>query len=392
MSKVATMKKPDAKPASAFAGLGDMLAGGFDQMLTSDASEQMVKLDDIEIVEQVREEFEDAEGENSLADLGASLRKQQLQAILLRPNKPGSAKPYLLVAGERRVRGARIEGLAELRAVIKPMTDDEAEEAQFAENIHRKNLTQIEEAKRIQRDLDQLGSVEAVLAKHNKSRPWLSKVLSLLNLPEQAKRLVRENVSADLEVINAVKTIEKADPKKAAELVDDLKATRGKANAREKVAAVKDEVKPSKKAKEAAKKDTGGSVATPKDRRHEEPSQGDIFAPAKPPKGGKAAPAPIKPTEILTQSYINIFEHGSSPQVLLDVMKPEDREAAEAWLLTFYEAGKQSKDTGKAVIQGFRNGQFATDGDGAFALVAFLHGADQGAKFNILNIFGSVKQ
>lgn len=390
MSKVATMKKPDAKPASAFAGLGDMLAGGFDHMLTSDASEQMVKLDDIEIGVQVREEFEDADGENSLADLGASLRKQQLQAILLRPNRPGNAKPYLLVAGERRVRGARMEGLTELRAVIKPMTDEEAEEAQFAENIHRKNLTQIEEAKRIQRDLDQLGSVEAVLAKHNKSRPWLSKVLSLLNLPEQAKRLVRENVSADLEVINAVKTIEKADPKKAAELVDELKATRGKANAREKVTAAKNEVKPPKKGRDAPKQDAGGSVATAKDRRHEEPSQGDVFAPAKQGKGGKAAP--LKPTEILTQSYINIYEHGSKPQMLLDVMKPADREAAEAWLRTFYEAGKQSKDTGKAVIQGFRNGQFAADGDGAFALVAFLHGADQGAKFNMLNILGSVKQ
>jgi ParB family chromosome partitioning protein len=377
------------KTENAFAGLGDMLAGGFDQLLTSDASEQMVNLDDIEIVKQVREEFEDAEGENSLADLGASLRKQQIQAILLRPNKPGSAKPYLLVAGERRVRGAYIGGLTELRAVIKPMTDEEAEEAQFAENIHRKNLTQIEEAKRIQRDLDQLGSVEAVLAKHNKSRPWLSKVLSLLNLSEQAQRLVRENVSADLEVINGVKIIEKADPEKAAQLVDDLKASRGKANAREQVAAVKDKVKPSKKTKVAQ---SGGSVATPKDRSQEHPGQGDIFASEKSPKGSQAASASIKPTEILTQSYINIFEHGSDPKMLLDVMKKDDRDAAEAWLLTFYEAGKQSMNTGKAVIQGFRNGQFATDGDGAFALVAFIHGADPAATFSIVNIFGSVRQ
>ena len=130
------------------------------------------------------------------------------------------------------------------------MTDEEAEDAQLAENIHRKNLTQIEEAMKIQRDLDRLGSVEAVLEKHHKSRPWLSKMLSLLNLPEQAKRLVIENVSADIEVINTVKTIEKLDPVKAKALVDDLKMTRGKENARDKVAAVKEEVKPSKKTKE----------------------------------------------------------------------------------------------------------------------------------------------
>ncbi|WP_278279162.1 hypothetical protein [Xylella fastidiosa] len=39
----------------------------------------------------------------------------------------------------------------------------------MAENIHRKNLTQIEEAKKIQRDLDKLGSVDAVLEKHQKA-------------------------------------------------------------------------------------------------------------------------------------------------------------------------------------------------------------------------------
>lgn len=390
MNNAATVKKAPG----AFAGLGDMLAGGFDQTLTTSDTMTKVAVVDVEVRVQVRDAENMEDEENSLDDLGDALVKRQLQNIVVRPNlewvEGGTAKRYILVAGERRFRAALLKGLTHLWALVADMTDEEAEDLQFAENIHRKNLTQIEVAKRVQRDLDQLGSVEAVLAKHKKSRPWLSKVLSLLNLPEQAKRLVRENVSADLEVINAVKTIEKADPKKAAELVDDLKANRGNANAREKVAAIKEQVKPSKK--NAAMADTPEALDEQRRRDAERAGQGDIFAPAKPPKGGKAAPAPIKPTEILTQCYINIFEHGSSPQVLLDVMKPEDREAVEVWLATFYEAGKQSKDTGKAVIQGFRNGQFATDGDGAFSLVAFLHGADQGAKFNIVNIFGSVKQ
>lgn len=381
-------KPAAAKPANAFAGLGDILAGGFDSGLTDDANDQMVKLDDIEIAPQVREEFED--DENSLADLGKSLRKEQLQSILLRPNPAGSAKPYRLVAGERRVRGARMEGLTELRARIKAMTDEEAEDAQFAENVHRKNLTQIEEAKRVQRDLDQLGSVDAVLAKYNKSRAWLSKITGLLHLPEQAKRLVKENISADVEVINTVKTIEKADPKKARELVDELKNSRGKGgkvNTRERVAAVKEEVKPSKKDKAAGKapKAGGGSVATPRDRSHEAPGQGDVFA------GAKTDASAVAPAEVLGQAYTNIFEFGSSPKTLLDVMKAEDREGVEAWLATFYEAGKQAKDAGRAVIQGLRNGQFAADGAGAFALVAFCHGADGHMKFNLLDVFGCVK-
>lgn len=373
--------KSAAKPANAYAGLGDMLAGGFDSGLTDDANDQMVKLDDIEIVAQVREELED--DENDLPSLGKSLRKAQIQSILLRPNPAGSAKPYRLVAGERRVRAARIEGLTELRARIKSMTDEEAEDAQFAENIHRKNLTQIEEAKRVQRDLDELGSVDAVLAKHSKSRAWLSKIISLLHLPEQAKRLVKENISADVEVINTVKTIEKADPKKAKALVDELKNSRGKTNTRERVAAVKEEVKPSKK--DRAPKDTGGTVATPRNRSQEEPGQTEIFA------GAKTQGGAVEPVEVLGRAYSNIFEFGSSPKTTLDVMRAGDREGVEAWLATFYEAGKQAKDAGRAVIQGMRNGQFAADGAGAFALVAFLHGTDGHKKFNLLDVFGCVK-
>lgn len=378
-----------APKSSAFAGLGDMLAGGFDQSLMSDAIPRtMYKLEDIEIEPQVREEFEDEE--NSLDELGESLAKAQIQPILLRK---GRLKPYLLVCGGRRFLAAERKGLVELWGDCRPdMTDEEAERIQFQENIQRKNLTQIEEAKRIQRDLDTLGSVEAVLAKHNKGRAWLSKILALLTLPEQAKRLVKENISADLEVINTVKTIEKANPQKAKALVDELRDSRGKVNARAKAAAVKEEVKPKKE-----KKDTGGSVATPRDRSQEDPGEGQIFAGAKADEDDdnqaptSAAPPALAPAETLGRAYVNLFEFGASPKTLLDLMQPDERESVEAWLLTFYEAGKQAKDSARAVMHGFRNGQFACDGDGAFALVAFLHGADSGAKFNLLNILGTVK-
>lgn len=73
-------------------------------------------------------------------------------------------------------------------------------------------------------------------------------------------------------------------------------------------------------------------------------------------------------------------------------MSKADKEAVESYLRTFYDAGKQANDVGRAVIQGIRKGQFSTDGDGAFALVAFLHGADSEAKFSVLNILGCVKE
>jgi ParB family chromosome partitioning protein len=243
--------------AGAFAGLGAMMAKGFDGSVTSDTSYQLVDLDQIEIRDQVREEFEDAE--NTLADLGRDLRKRQIQPILLRPNLKGAEKPFLLVSGERRVKAARLEGLTALAATVAIMTDEEAYDAQLSENIHRKNLTQVEEARRVQRDLEQLGSVEAVLAKYNKSRAWLSQITSLLTLPEHTKRLVSEDISADLALINAVKVVEKHAPERAAELVDQLKQTRGKADARKIVEEARAQVKPkpSKNADGAAKKAVG---------------------------------------------------------------------------------------------------------------------------------------
>ncbi|MEI7870307.1 MAG: hypothetical protein WCI11_20705 [Candidatus Methylumidiphilus sp.] len=57
---------------------------------------------------------------------------------------------------------SKLAGLEKIPAYIREMTDGEAEDAQFAENVHRKNLTQIETAKKLQRDVQRLGSVQAV--------------------------------------------------------------------------------------------------------------------------------------------------------------------------------------------------------------------------------------
>lgn len=377
MSKIAAAPKK-----SAYEGLGDILSGGFSEELGSSDHMTKIDLNEIEILEQVRDKDAMEDEENTLADLGDALAKRQAQNIVVRPNPmwtpTGTAKRYILVAGERRVRAARLKGITHLWALVAEMSDEEADEIQFAENVHRKNLTQIEEAKKVQHDLDKLGSVEAVLAKHNKSRAWLSKIMSLLHLPEQAKRLVKENISADLEVINTVKTIEKVNPTQARALVDDLKQTRGKVNARDKVAAVKEVVKPSKKTKPAQ----SGPVATPRDKTHEAPSAGSSRKPTD----------LTAPSELLAKAYMDIFEFKASPRTLLDVLPKEHVQAMDDWLRSYYDAGKQAKDVGAAVIRGFREGQFAADGDGGLQLVAFLHGADSNAKFSLLNILGAVKE
>lgn len=361
----------------------DALFGGVDN---PNEFPLVVNLDDIEIAKQVRDEFED--DDSSLADLGRSLRVCQLEEIGLRLNPPESEKPYLLFFGERRVRGARLEGLQTLRARVFDLTAEQARLMQFAENVHRKNLTMLEEAAQLQADLDQLGTAEAVAELHKKSTTWVSKRLGLLKLGPQAKRLVAENISADVELIGDVRAIEKLAPEKAAALVDDLKKTRGKKDARAIVEKVKDVVKPSKKKAEAQSKQQAfdakamqqgatGTTATAKDKRHEAP--GDVVT-------------SFNPEQLLSKAYAGIFEFGAKPRAVVDGWVFDELEAVEDHLNAFYEAGKQEKNISRGVILGFRKNVFAGDGAGAFALVAFLHGADSGVKFDLLNIVASVKE
>jgi len=367
--------------ANTFASVGNLLGSGFDvSLLAGNGQRAMFKLADIEVEAQVREEMED-EGQ-TIADLASSMEdKLQIQPVMLRKNRPGRAKPYLLVIGGRRFLAAEHNQWEELWGDYHPdMSDELAEEVQLAENIHRKNLTLQEEAKRVQRDLATLGTVDKVLAKHNKSRAWMSKILAMLNLPTQAKRLVKENISADLEVIHGVRQIEKVDEDRAERVVQTLKEGKGKINARALVESVKDEVKPSPK-KSAAK--AAGTVATPKDRSHEAPGPSSVLKTL-----GRNASSPA---ELLARLYTAIREKGVAPKAALDAMKPADREITTAWLQSFHEHGQKVKDIGVEVVRGFEDRMFAPDADGLVNMVAFLHGAT-GSKFSLLTILGALKE
>ena len=372
MSKVQNKEKGQSV-GNAFMGAADVLGTGVDALFGGSASDDfeiIVNLDDVEIRAQHRTELSDEA--NTLEELAESLKVRQIQAIVLNANPAGAEKPYRLVAGERRVRAARIAGLDTLRARVFNLSDDEVDQVQFAENIHRKNLTQLELARKVQADLDKLGSVEAVLAKHNKSRAWLSKVVGLLDLPEQANALVEENISADVEVIHAVKAIEKVDPVRAKEVVQELREGRGKLNQRERVLQVKNEVKP-----KAASKDKGTKPKT------------------------AAAPAPAVDSsesfvvlDVLEKAYSNIVEFGSVPQTIWDVMKPAEREVVADWLRDAYDAGRECKsgqEVAAAMFKGMRDGAMGTDGVMSFATAAFLFGCRAGASFEPVEILASVK-
>ena len=230
---------------NAFDVLGDMLdseLGAFDEYPWKD-----VDLTNIVISKQIREVFEDED--NSIADLSDSIEDLGFfQNVVLRPIDGGR---YEMVAGERRYRAAKLAGLTHVHAYVRSMTDEQMELIQFAENIHRKNFELFEEAKRLQKLLDRHGGkVAQVLAEIKKPHAWFSKRIGMLKLPEQAKRLVQENVTADVEVVNSVVQIEKHSPEKAKAVVDKLKENKGKVDARKVVKDVKDQVKPQKTKKQ----------------------------------------------------------------------------------------------------------------------------------------------
>ena len=249
------MSKKSTKPAGAniFAGAIEGLGDSVSAFFTDDEAQQFpVALDLIDMRPQIRTELEDED--NPLPELAASIKAVGVISPIFLRRK---GERYELIAGERRVRAAQMAGLDAIPAMVRDLTDQQAEDIQAAENIQRKNLTNMELARRLQKDLEQLGSIDAVMAKRNKSRSWVSKILSLNKLPEQTQRLVTEGVTADLAIISDVRQIEARDPFVAKELVDDLKRNFGKGDSREKVQRVRARIKPAANKAKAARHDLG---------------------------------------------------------------------------------------------------------------------------------------
>lgn len=125
-----------------------------------------------------------------LAELSESIRSQGvLQPLLVRRLDTG----YELVAGERRLRAAKLAGLAKIPIVVKEVSDGEMVEMSIVENIQRENLNPMEEADAYQRLIDEFGlTQEQAAARVGKSRSAVANFLRLRHLPELIKAGIRE--------------------------------------------------------------------------------------------------------------------------------------------------------------------------------------------------------
>ncbi len=121
--------------------------------------------------------------EESLKELADSIRQKGiLQPILVEASDGGT---YIIVAGERRFRAAKIAGLKKIPVIVKRFSEEEKIEIALIENIQREDLSPIEEAYAFKRliDISKL-SQEEIAEKVGKKRSTIANSLRLLKLPE----------------------------------------------------------------------------------------------------------------------------------------------------------------------------------------------------------------
>jgi len=123
--------------------------------------------------------------EESLADLAKSITSHGvLSPILVRPSKTG----FELIAGERRLRAARLAKLKDIPAIIRELDDKSVLEIQVIENLQRSDLGPMEEAEGYQALIGKHGYTQELLAsKVGKSVSYITKRLQLINLCEEGK-------------------------------------------------------------------------------------------------------------------------------------------------------------------------------------------------------------
>ena len=127
--------------------------------------------------------------EGSLYELAESIKAQGvMQPVLVR--SVGDSR-YEIIAGERRVRAAKLAGLDEVPVLVKDVPDESAAAMALIENIQREDLNPLEEAQGLKRLTDEFGLTHELAAQAvGRSRSAASNLLRLLNLTEPVQQLL----------------------------------------------------------------------------------------------------------------------------------------------------------------------------------------------------------
>jgi ParB family chromosome partitioning protein len=163
-------------------GLGALIP---DDILNNSDTETTVKKINIESIsaneEQPRKNFD----EGKIVQLSQSIKEHGIiQPLILNREKD----KYIIVAGERRWRAARLAGLKEVPAIVMSLSDRDILEISLIENIQRQDLNPIEEAIAYKKLINDFKLKQEELAnKIGKSRTAITNCMRLLNLDSRVQ-------------------------------------------------------------------------------------------------------------------------------------------------------------------------------------------------------------
>jgi ParB family transcriptional regulator, chromosome partitioning protein len=131
--------------------------------------------------------------EDNLNDLANSIREHGIIQPLIVTHEAHTGT-YTLIAGERRLRAARIAGLLKVPVIVRTATDLERLELALIENVQRADLSPLETAEAYNKLAEDFSlSHEEISTKVGKSRVSVTNTLRLLKLPEAVKKALDDN-------------------------------------------------------------------------------------------------------------------------------------------------------------------------------------------------------
>lgn len=176
-------------------GLGrglDALIPGWEETSVSGPGDKVVQVPIANISpnpHQPRKQF----NPEALEDLANSIREHGIiQPLILIPAE--EANHYTLIAGERRLRAAKIAELNEVPAIVRSATEQQQLEFAIIENVQREDLNPLERARAYQSLLDGFSLTHEDIAKRvGKSRVSVTNTLRLLNLPPVVQKALLDS-------------------------------------------------------------------------------------------------------------------------------------------------------------------------------------------------------
>lgn len=166
-------------------GLGALIPGPSVAPSEPSDRDRTYLLCDIDLIHPNRYQPRRKFSEEELEELSRSIREQGvIQPLVVRKNSHG----YELIAGERRLRAAKLAGLTQVPIVVKELSDSQMLEMSIVENVQREDLNPLEESGAYHRLMTEFSlTQEQVADRVGKSRSAIANFLRLRQLPEEIK-------------------------------------------------------------------------------------------------------------------------------------------------------------------------------------------------------------